>query len=85
MKVSVKTKASSRTTKLATMAVNENKDFMALSVVDDPRDAPGRPRLSMLFDLAVARQPTRSALRDDSLVDQLMEDANRESQGRAAH
>jgi hypothetical protein len=34
------------------MASNENKDFMAVNVqVTSPRDASGRPRMSMLFDM----------------------------------
>jgi hypothetical protein len=45
-------KVRSRANKAATMASNENKDFMAVNVqVTSPRDASGRPRMSMLFDM----------------------------------
>ena len=33
---------------LATVGATENKDFMASSAVDDPRENPRRPRLSLL-------------------------------------
>jgi hypothetical protein len=35
-------------TKMATVGATENKDFMASSAVDDPRENPRRPRLSLL-------------------------------------
>jgi len=45
-------KARSRTIKMATIAVNEKKDFTAVNFqVTSPRDAPDLSRLLILFDL----------------------------------
>src|SRR5207247_8149354 len=64
-----------------TVASNENKNFIAINVqLISPGDASDRLWMSILLN---ARQPTRTALRDDSLVDQRMEDASQESRARA--
>jgi hypothetical protein len=62
---------------------NEIKNFIAINVqLVGPGDASDRLGMSIPLN---ARQPTRTALRDDSLLDQPMEDASRGNRAHAAH